>query len=97
MEKLVRVSMQGPLASKNWTNKNNENVVINSVTLLLTDGVDCFVAEATDQLALQLSANPLLRDYLYNAQCRIEVREWKNKDGETVQKNVIRLLKIQAI
>ena len=40
MEKLVRVKSQGPLQQRNWTKQNGENVVISSVELTMTDGID---------------------------------------------------------
>ena len=49
MEKLVRIKSQGALQQRNWTKQNGENVVISSVELTMTDGIDTFVGEVTDQ------------------------------------------------
>ena len=56
MEKIVRIKSQGPLQQRNWTNpRTNESILISSVEFLLTDGIDTFVAEVTDQQALSVS------------------------------------------
>ena len=49
MEKLVRIKSQGALQQRNWTKQNGENVVISSVELTMTDGIDTFIGELTDQ------------------------------------------------
>ena len=50
MEKIVRIKSQGPLQQRNWTNpRTNESILISSIEFLLTDGIDTFVAEVTDQ------------------------------------------------
>ena len=99
MELLVRIKNQGPLQQRNWTNpRTGENVVISSVELTLSDGIDSFVAEATDQLAIAISQQPLNPEELYSVRCQQEVREWKSQTTGVIQRaNSIRILKIQAI
>lgn len=98
MEKIVRVKAQMPLKTRNWTSQSGQTVVINSVELVLTDGIDTFVAEATDQLALTLAQQPLSSDYIYHAQCRCDVREWESQTThEKMRSNGIRLLRIVGI
>ena len=93
----MKVLSQGALKQRNWTNQRGETVVISSVEVKMTDGVDTFVAEATDQLALQLDKEKLHTSRLYGAQMRQEVREWKNQQGEMVHANSVKLLKIAAL
>ena len=40
MEKIARVLSQSALESRDWTNNNGENVVIKSVQVTITDGID---------------------------------------------------------
>ena len=77
MEKLVRVKSQGPLQQRNWTKQNGENVVISSVELTMTDGIDTFVGEVTDQQAIAINQQPLDLNRMYGVRCRLDVREWK--------------------
>lgn len=99
MEKIVRIKSQGPLQQRNWTNpRTNESILISSVEFLLTDGIDTFVAEVTDQQALSLSKNPLDQQLVYSVQCRIDISEKKNdQTGEVRHFNKIRISKIQAV
>jgi hypothetical protein len=56
MEKLVRVISQGAPQSRQWTNPNTgEMKTITSVEVEMTDGLDRFIAEASDDLANQLA------------------------------------------
>ena len=60
MEKLVRVISQGAPQSRQWTNPNTGEVkTITSVEVEMTDGLDRFIAEASDELAVQLANQPL--------------------------------------
>lgn len=99
MEKIVRIKSQGPLQQRNWTNpRTNESILISSVEFLLTDGIDTFVAEVTDQQALSVSKNPLDQQLVYSVQCRIDISEKKNDQTSDVRHfNKIRISKIQAV
>lgn len=97
MDKLVIVLEQQPLVSREWTPENGEKKLIKSVTLKLTDGIDTFVGEATDQLAEVLDETPLNKDRLHAVQTRIRVNTWKTKDGKDAMSNNITILKIVAL
>ncbi len=98
MEKQVRIISQGALNQRNWTSPKGENVVISSVELVMTDGIDTFVAEVNDQKAIAINQEPLDQDAFYGVQIKMSVREWKNE--QTQQMNhatnirVINLTKI---
>ena len=62
MEKLVRVISQGAPQTRQWTNPNTGELKnITSVEVEMTDGLDRFIAEATDDLAIRYAT--LLMDY----------------------------------
>ena len=98
MEKLVRVKSQGPLQQRNWTKQTGENVVISSVELTMTDGIDTFVGEVTDQQAIAINQQPLDLNRMYGVRCRLDVREWKSQQsGETQHANSIRVVTIAGV
>ncbi len=98
MEKQVRIISQGALNQRNWTSPKGENVVISSVELVMTDGIDTFVAEVNDQKAIAINQEPLDQDVLYSAQLKMTVREWKNEQTQQMNRanniRVINLIKI---
>ena len=94
MEKLVRIKSQGPLQQRNWTKQNGENVVISSVELTMTDGIDTFVGEQ----AIAINQQPLDLNRMYGVRCRLDVREWKSQQsGETQHANSIRVVTIAGV
>ena len=98
MEKLVRIKGQGALQQRNWTKQNGETVVISSVELTMTDGIDTFVGEVNDQKAMAISKEPLDQDRMYGVRCKLEVREWKSeKTGEMLHANSIKVQNIEAV
>ena len=98
MEKLVRIKSQGALQQRNWTKQNGETVVISSVELTMTDGIDTFVGEVTDQQAIAINQQPLDLNRMYGVRCRLDVREWKSQQsGETQHANSIRIVTIAGV
>ena len=98
MEKLVRIKSQGALQQRNWTKQNGENVVISSVELTMTDGIDTFVGEVTDQQAIAISKQPLDLDKMYGVRCKLDVREWKSQQsGEIQHANSIKVLTVAGV
>lgn len=80
MEKIVKLLAQGAMRKSDWQNNRGENVTIKSVELSLSDGIDSFVAEATDKLAEQITEHPLRNDCFYGVSVRLSIRYWKAKD-----------------
>ena len=98
MEKLVRIKSQGALQQRNWTKQNGETVVISSVELTMTDGIDTFIGELTDQQAIAISKQPLDLNRMYGVRCRLDVREWKSQQsGEIQHANSIRIVTIAGV
>ena len=93
MEKLVRVKSQGALSS--FQTQSGETVT--KLSVVMTDGIDTFEAEAFDKLAVQLSQQPLDTNVMYNAQMKMGVREWKNQQEQVNRANSIRLINIAAV
>lgn len=94
MDKLVRVLEQQPLVSREWTPENGQAKIIKSVSVKMTDGIDTFVGEATDQLAEVIDKTPLNKDHIHAVQTRIRVNTWKTKDGKDAMSNNITIIKI---
>ena len=98
MDKLVRIKSQGALQQRNWTNQRGETIVISSVELEMTDGIDTFIGEVTDQKALAISKEPLDQNRMYGVRCRLEVRNWKSeKTGEVQHANSIKVVNIEGV
>ena len=98
MDKRVKIVSQSELRTNNWTNSKGENVVISSVELVLTDGIDTFTAEVTDQQALAINNEPLALDALYGVQLRMNIREWESQQThQTVRATNIKVLNIAAL
>ena len=94
MEKTVAILSKSELRNREWTNQNGEKKSITSIELVMTDGVDTLVAEATDSLAAKIAA----KDFglqVYRCQFKMSVRETENKDTHKKYAfNSIRLLAI---
>lgn len=55
MESYLRIVGLGQLVEREWTPENGPKKTIASIDVTLTNGVDTFVAEATDDLARDLN------------------------------------------
>ncbi len=97
MEKLVRVTDQRPMVKRDWTNGQGENITLKSVEVVMTDGNDTFVAEATDQMAETLSDKPLDKGMMYGIRLKMSIRSWENKDHVQVMANNVKLLSIAQV
>ncbi len=97
MEKLVRVMDQHPMVKRDWTNGQGENITLKSVEIVMTDGNDTFVAEATDQMAETLSDKPLDKGLMYGVRLKMSIRTWENKDHVQVMANNVKLISIAQV
>lgn len=96
MEKLVRIMDQQPLRQTQWTAPSGEHKMISSVELMLTDGIDVFLAEVQGADAVNMAE--LDRQLIYRVQCRLSVRHWKSQQtGQTMRANTVKILKLQAV
>lgn len=95
MEKIVKVTEIGQLVERTWTNERGETRTIASVEVVVTDGIDTFVAEANEELARSLDKQVKEKNFDFNAlyEVRISstVRESKEKK---IKFNSIRLQQI---
>ena len=95
MEKLVRIKQQGTLSTFQGANSGE---TVTKIEVVMTDGIDTFVAEAFDKQAIAINQNPLDPNAVYNAQLQISMREWSNQQtGVTNRANSIRIIKIAAV
>lgn len=88
MEVICNVVSQGTLESREWVNPNtNEKKQITSLPVTLKRGRDVIVTEATGDLAVTLSNNPLSSDVpAYVANIRFNLS--KPRDNGKVFNNV---------
>lgn len=88
MEIICKVVSQGTLKSREWVNPNtNEKKQITSLPVILKRGRDEIITEATGDLAITLSNNPLNTDApAYVANIRLNVT--KPRDDGKVFMNV---------
>ena len=94
-KKAIKLVSQGALTEKEWTNAQGEKVMLASKQMQFNDGIDSFVAEATDQMARNLEKNPLADGTAVNLQLQMTVRKWKSeKTGQDMKATSIRILKI---
>jgi len=98
MEKLVRVISQGAPQTRQWTNPNTGELKnITSVEVEMTDGLDRFIAEASDDLAVQLANSPLNTDLIYQVRCDLRVSQWTTQQGTLARATRIRISKIMPV
>jgi len=69
-------------------------VIISSVELELTDGIDSVVAEVTDEKAKILRNTPLVKGEWYPFSLQMAISSWQRQDGKTARANRVRVLKI---
>ncbi len=88
MEVICKVVSQGTLESREWVNPNtNEKKQITSLSVTLKIGRDVIVTEATGDLAVTLSNNPLSSDVpAYVANIRFNLS--KPRDNGKVFNNI---------
>ena len=82
MEKIMQVKAQAELRENAWQNTRGENMIIASVELELTDGLDTIVAEVTGDDARALAANPAVPGTTGYFALRFGVSEVKTRDGK---------------
>ena len=97
-KKAIRLVSQKPMRETEWTTPNGEKKVIASKELEFSDGIDTFVAEATDQLARNLDKSPIPDGTVVNLQCTLSVRNCKAKEtGREWKATNVRILKIAVV
>ena len=75
-----------------------ENVTIAKKEIEFSDGIDTFVAEATDQLARNLDKSPIPDGTVVNLQCALSVRNCKAKEtGREWKVTNVRIQKIAVV
>lgn len=92
--KLVKLLEQGQLRQNNWTNNQGQQVVISSVELKFTDGINSFYAEVSDQMAINITQNPLQVGSVYAIKFTLAARKWENKDHVEMHATNIRITHI---
>jgi len=98
MEKFaIRIESQTAMRTFDYTDRNGMTQTGYSKEMVLSDGLDTFVAEATDQLAQNLEREPIADGTVVNAQLAMSVRTWKSERGNEVRSNVIRIQKIRVV
>lgn len=98
MEKIVKVLGQNAMRKIDWKNGRGENVVIKSVEVKFSDGIDTFIAELTDRQAELADENPLRTDCFYAVQFRMSTRSWESKqDNQKREATSIRVLSIEML
>ena len=97
MEIIARVKNQGSLESREWKKDNGEVIDIKSVRLTLKSGKDEILCEASDRLAEGLSKNPVSSDYLCVCSLSLSIRKGKDKQGNEISFQNIRLTDISYL
>lgn len=91
---IAKLLEQGPLRQNNWTNSQGQQIVISSVELKMTDGINTFYGEVSDQMAINIDQNKLLVGATYSIQYVISVRKWENKEHVEMHANSFRIQRI---
>ena len=98
MEKIVKVLGQSPMRKVDWKNNRGESVVIKSVEVKFSDGIDTFIAEMTDRLAEMAEEKPLRTDAFYGVQFRMSTRSWESKqDNQKREATTIRVVGLEML
>lgn len=77
----MQVKAQGELRENAWQNQRGENMIIASVELELTDGLDTIVAEVTGDEARALAAQPAEPGTTGFFALRFSTSEVKTREG----------------
>ena len=96
MEKLVRVKAQSELTVRDYPDKRTgEMKKFYSGELVLSDGLDEFVAELTGDAAMQ--APTFDPNTIYNVSCYLSRRIWTSQNGQQQQATSITIRQIKAV
>ena len=96
MEKLVKVKSQSPLRTSDYTDRRSqEQRKFYSVELVLSDGLDEFVAELTGDQAL--NAPTFAPNALYSVSCYMSRRTWTSQNGQPQQATTVTVRQIKAV
>lgn len=96
MEKTVYLVQACPMEKKDITRQSGEQTTLKVKEVVLSDGLDTFVAEAYDRVAEDLEDRPLETGRYYRVRCSLEANQVTNKDsGKQRYFNKIRLLSIR--
>ena len=97
-KKAIRIVSQQALVERDWTNQQGENITIATKELEFSDGIDSFVAEATDQMARNLEKDPIADGTVVNLQVALSVRTRRDREtGEERRWTNIRIQKLAAV
>jgi len=94
MEKIMKVVSQGQYRESEWENKNHEKILIKSVEMELTDGIETIIAEASGDQAVMLKNKPLTKDAWYAFQLKCSIATWTRQDGTTGKATRVRVVGI---
>ena len=78
-------------------NENGQACDVSVVDVLLTDGINQYLASAFDKVALRLIKEPLKPGAWVSADLSFNVRTWKNEAGKENQSQAVRLQNIVAL
>jgi len=90
----MKVVSQSQYSEREWENRNHEKVLISSVELELTDGIESVIAEAGGDQAKLLRNTPLTTGGWYPFQMTLSVSSWQKQDGSTAKATRVRIVKI---
>ncbi len=97
METLVRIKEQAPLRQFSRTDIQGQLRSTDCVELVLTDGLNTFVGDLTDDRARAISASPLDQSKLYRAELRFGIRMGKTSQGSAFKTQSCRILSITEL
>lgn len=97
MEKVVNVISKSALQSREWTTTEGEKKSLQFIEVEMSDGIDSFMAEATDRLAARISTADVVGKSVA-CQCQISLRKWQSKEtGKTMYANSVKIVSMTGL
>lgn len=97
MEKVVSVISKSALQSREWTTTEGEKRTLQFIEVEMSDGIDSFMAEATDRLAARI-ATADIEGKSVACQCQIALRKWQSKEtGREMYANSVKLVSMTGL
>lgn len=96
MEIISEVKSKSALQTREWQTQEGEKRTISFIEVVLSNGLDSIVAEATDRLAAIISNSDVVGK-TFVVQLVFSVRSWKNKEGREVKANSVKIVNMGGL
>lgn len=96
MEIISEVKSKSALQTREWQTQEGEKRTLSFIEVVLSNGLDSIVAEATEYLAAIISKNDVVGK-TFVVQLVFSVRIWRNKEGREVKANSVKIVNMGGL